>query len=93
LLSADVPFERALAFDPLDATLLELRASQLQMLAEAMERLGDREAARLRTGQCVDVLKGLIDRDPSAKDYIGDYKAMITLARRLGVSTRNLPPS
>jgi tetratricopeptide (TPR) repeat protein len=93
LLSADVPFERALAFDPLDATLLELRASQLQMLAETMEKLGDREAARLRTGQCVDVLKALIDRDPSAKDYIGDYKAMITLARRLGVSTRNLPPS
>jgi tetratricopeptide (TPR) repeat protein len=91
LLSADEPFERALALDPLDATLLEMRASQLEMLAVAAEKLGDGEAARLRIRQCLDVLGAMVGRDPSAKNYIGDYKAMIELARRLGVSTGNLP--
>jgi len=80
-----------LALDPFDATLLEVRASQFEMLAVAAEKLGDGEAAQLRIRQCLDVLSAMIDRDPSAKDYIGDYKAIIALARRLGVSTPNLP--
>ena len=91
LLSADAPFERGLALDPFDATLLELRASQFKLLALAAEKLGDPRSARYRMGQCLDVLTAMIDRDPSAKEYIGDYKAMIALAHRLGVPTRNLP--
>jgi tetratricopeptide (TPR) repeat protein len=91
LLSANAAFERALTLDPFDAVLLEARASQFHMLAMAAEKLGNREVARQRIGQCLDVLGGMIDRDSSAKDYVGDYRAMITLSRRLGVSTRNLP--
>jgi hypothetical protein len=33
----------------------------------------------------------MIQRDSSAKDYVGDYKAMIVLARKLGASTHHLP--
>jgi serine/threonine protein kinase len=91
LLSADAPIERGLALDPFDAILLELKATQLELLALAAEKLGDLEAARHRIEQYVYVLSAMIDRDPSAKKYVEDYRAMIALARRLGVSTRNLP--
>ena len=93
LLSADAPFERGLALDPFDATLLELRASQFKLLALASEKLGDPQSARDRMRQCLDVLNAMINRDPLAKDYIGDYKAMIALAHHLGVPTHNLPRS
>jgi tetratricopeptide (TPR) repeat protein len=91
LLSAGAAFERGLALDPLDATLLELQASQFKLLAVAAMKLGEPEAARQRIERCLDVLTAMIRRDPSAKDYVGDYKAMIALARGLGVSTRDLP--
>ncbi len=90
-LSADAPFERALSFDPFDAVLLEVRASQREHLAVTAEKLGDRQSARRHMEQCLDVLNMMIQRDPSAKDYIGDYKQMISLAHHLGVSTGHLP--
>jgi hypothetical protein len=91
LLSANLPFERGLALDPLDAALLEVRASQFEMLAVGAEKLGDREAARLRIRQSLDVLRGMIAHDPSAKDYVSDYKGILSRAHHLGVSTQNLP--
>ena len=91
LLSADAPFERALSLDAFDATLLEVRASQFEKLASVAVKLGDREEARRRIRQCLEIVSAMIGRDPSAKDYIGDYKQMIMSARELGVSTRNLP--
>jgi tetratricopeptide (TPR) repeat protein len=91
LLSADLPFQRALALDPFDAALLELRASQYEMLAMVAEKLGDRETARLRVRQSLEVLCTMIVRDPSAKDYVSDYKQIISRAHHLGLSTHNLP--
>ncbi len=91
LLSADEAFERALAFDSSDAVLLEARASQRLSLAVAAERLGNRKIAQRRIRECLDVLIAMVRRDPTAKDYVGDYKAMLAQARRLDVSTDNLP--
>lgn len=91
LLSADQPFERALALDALDATLLELRASQLYKLAEAGEKLGDLPDARGRMHRCVEILAGMIGRDPLAKDYVDEYGEMLGFSHRLGVSTAQLP--
>jgi hypothetical protein len=90
LVSADPAFERGLALDPRDATLLEVRAAQFELLAQAAGRAGDRRSARERINQCLDVIGDIISRDPSAREYIGDYDQMLALARRLGVSTRNL---
>ena len=91
LLSADEAFEKALAFDSSDAVLLEARASQLSSLAVAAERLGNRKIAQRRMHECLEVLIAMIRRDPTAKDYVGDYKEMLAQARRLAVSTDSLP--
>jgi hypothetical protein len=90
LLSADAPVARGLGLDASDAVLLETHASQLHALARVADRLRDRGSAQRSITQCLDVISGMIARDPSAKDYIGEYSQMLDFARRVGVSTRNL---
>jgi predicted Ser/Thr protein kinase len=91
LLSADTPFERGLAVDPWDAVLLETRAAQFYALAKVADGLRDRGGAQRWMDQCLNVVRGMIDRDPSVRNYIGDYDQMLQLARHLGVPTKNLP--
>jgi predicted Ser/Thr protein kinase/tetratricopeptide (TPR) repeat protein len=90
LLSADPSFARGIALDPFDAVLLETRAAQFFALAEVADKLRNRGGAQHRMSQCMDVVSGMAHRDPSARNYIGNYQQMIELARRLGVSTRGL---
>jgi hypothetical protein len=40
--------------------------------------------------ECLDVMKGMVRRDPSAKSYIADYSDKLKLARTLGMSTAEL---
>jgi hypothetical protein len=54
--SADLPIPRALKFDPHDATILELRASQLGNLAEAAENRGHRARAQQKMRECLSVV-------------------------------------
>jgi tetratricopeptide (TPR) repeat protein len=93
LLSAGPAFDQALALDPFDTILLDARASQFYWLAVAAEKLGELQTAEGRIVQCLEVLTGMLGRDASVKGYITEYKGMLTLAHRLGVSTRNLPSS
>jgi hypothetical protein len=90
LLSADPSFTRGLALDPLDAVLLETRAAQLFALAELADQLRDRAGAKRRMNQCLDVVGGMIRRDPSSRDYIGQYQQIVKLAHRLGIATPGL---
>jgi tetratricopeptide (TPR) repeat protein len=90
LLSADPFFERGLALDPFDATILDLRATQFEKLAEIADRVGDRKTAQDRVRRCLAVINAMVQRDPAAKDYIGDYTEILALARRLGVPTGDL---
>jgi hypothetical protein len=90
LLSADPFFERGLALDPFDATILDVRATQFEKLAEIADRVGDRKTAQDRVRQCLAVINAMVQRDPAAKDYIGDYTEILALARRLGVPTGDL---
>jgi hypothetical protein len=85
--SADTPFMRALEFDPHDATLLEVRVSQLGDLAEAAENRGHHQRAQQKMRECLDLIADMVSRDPSVKDYIGEYGEILALARRLQVST------
>jgi serine/threonine protein kinase len=87
LASADAPIARALELDPHDAAMLEVRASQLMDRAKAAEALGDRARAQQRMRECLAVVSDMVSRDASAKDYIGEYKEMLNVARRLGVAT------
>jgi tetratricopeptide (TPR) repeat protein len=87
LQSADPPILRALEFDPYDATILELRASQLGNMAEAAENRRDHARAQQKMRECLKVVSDMIRRDPSVKDYIGEYQEILALARRLDVPT------
>ncbi|MFN7999270.1 MAG: serine/threonine-protein kinase [Bryobacteraceae bacterium] len=87
LQSADPPMLRALEFDPDDATILELRASQLGSLAEAAEKRRDHARAQQKMRECLNVVTDMIRRDPSVRDYIGEYDEILALARRLDVPT------
>jgi eukaryotic-like serine/threonine-protein kinase len=85
--SADTPFMRALEFDPHDATILEVRVSQLGNLAETAENLGHHQRAQQKMRECLDLIADMISLDPSVKDYIGEYPEILALARHLRVST------
>jgi hypothetical protein len=74
LASADEPIQHALALDPHDAAMLEVRASQLMNMAKAADRSGSRVRAQQRMRPCLGVVSDMISWDPSAKDYIGDRK-------------------
>ena len=91
LLSANESFERGLMLDPNDATILEVRAAQYHLLTQLAEKRGDAADARLNAEHCLEVIRGMATRDASAKSYIGDYDAMVTTIRRVGLSMKGLP--
>jgi len=90
LLAADEGFSRALAMDPTDAILLECRASQFEGLARVAWVSHDVREARRWMLPCLNVMRGMIKRDPAAKSYIGDYADKLELARQIGISTVEL---
>jgi tetratricopeptide (TPR) repeat protein len=87
LLAADEGFSRALSMDPTDSVLLECRASQLEGLARVAWASGEVRDARRWIQQCLEVMRGMIKRDPSARSYIGEYANKLKLAREIGIST------
>ena len=87
LQSADPPILRGLEFNPRDATILEIRTSQLADLAEAAETLGHHARAREKMRECLDVASDMIRRDASVKNYITKYDKILALAKRLDVPT------
>jgi hypothetical protein len=87
LQSADPPIFKALKLNRQDATILDIRASQLGDLAEAAETLGHHSRARQMMRECLDVVSGMIRRDASVKNYITEYHKMLVLAKRLDVPT------
>jgi hypothetical protein len=90
LLASDEGFVGGLALDPTDAVLLECRAAQYEGLAQLAQTSGNRNEARRWMQECLDVMKGMVRRDPSAKSYIADYSDKLKLARTLGMSTAEL---
>jgi hypothetical protein len=83
-------FERGLAMDPTDAVILECRAGQFEGLARAAVLSGDKREARRWIRQCLEVMRAMVRRDPSAKSYIADYSDKLTLAREIGIATTEL---
>jgi len=89
-LASNEGFMRGLSMDPTDAVILECRAGQFEGLARAAMLSGDRREARRWMRQCLEVMTGMIRRDPSAKSYIADFSDKLTLARKIGMSTAEL---
>jgi eukaryotic-like serine/threonine-protein kinase len=86
-LAADEGFLRALAMDATDSVLLERRASQFEGLAKVAWASRDTNDARRWMRECLDVMRAMIKRDPSARSYIGEYADKLKLARAIGIST------
>jgi serine/threonine protein kinase len=86
-LEAEEGFSRALAMDPTDTVLLECRASQFEGLARVAWASHDVYGARRWMQPCLEVMRGMIRRDPSVRSYIGEYADKLKLARELGIST------
>jgi tetratricopeptide (TPR) repeat protein len=84
-LASDEGFLRGLAMDPTDAVILECRAGQFEGLARAAVLSGDIREARRSMQQCLEVMRAMVRRDPSAKSYIADYSDKLTLAREIGI--------
>jgi tetratricopeptide (TPR) repeat protein len=89
-LASDEGFLRGLAMDPTDAVILECRAGQFEGLARAAVLSGDIREARRSMQQCLEVMRAMVRRDPSAKSYIADYSDKLTLAREIGIATTEL---
>ena len=89
-LASEEGFVRGLQMDPADMVLLECRAAEFEGLARAAVASGDIHDARRWMLQCVEVMKGMVRRDPSARSYIADYSDKLSLARRIGISTAEL---
>jgi hypothetical protein len=89
-LDSDEGFVGGLALDPTDTVMLECRAAQYEGLAKLASVSGDRNEARRWMQECLEVMKGMVRRDPSAKSYISDYSDKLKLARSLGMSTADL---
>jgi serine/threonine protein kinase len=87
LLRSDEGFSRALRMDPTDSILLEACASRFEGLARAARASDQIQDARHYMLQCLEIMRRMIRRDPSAKAYIGEYPNKLQLARELGVST------
>jgi serine/threonine protein kinase len=85
LLQADEGFSRSLLLDPADSITLESRASQFEAMARLTWTSGDVREARRWMLQSLDVMRGMIRRDPSARSYIGEYGDKLKLAREIGV--------
>jgi serine/threonine protein kinase/tetratricopeptide (TPR) repeat protein len=89
-LDADEGFSRALAMDPADTVTLESRASQFEGLARLARASGDKDESRRRMRRCLEIMRGMIQRDPAARSYIGDYANKLKLAREVGISSKGL---
>jgi tetratricopeptide (TPR) repeat protein len=89
-LNADEGFSRALAMDPTDTVTLESRASQFEGLARAAKAFGNEDASRRWIRRCLEIMRGMIERDPAAKSYIGEYANKLKLAREVGISSTGL---
>jgi hypothetical protein len=87
LLASDEGFSRALAMDPTDSVVLECRASQFEGLARVAWASRDLRGARRWILGCLEVMRGMIKRDQSARSYIGEYADKLKLAREIGIST------
>jgi serine/threonine protein kinase/tetratricopeptide (TPR) repeat protein len=86
-LEADQGFSRALEMDPTDSVVLESRASQFEGLARVAWAARDKREARRWMKLCLEIVRGMIERDPSAKSYIGEYSDKLEFARKIGIST------
>ena len=80
-------FSRALEMDPTDTIVLECRASQFEGLARVAWASRDKGEARRWMQQCLETMRGMIERDPSVRTYIGEYADKLKLAREIGIST------
>ncbi|MBZ5595896.1 MAG: hypothetical protein LAP39_26950 [Acidobacteriia bacterium] len=89
-LASEEGFVRGLAMDPTDAVILECRAGQFEGLTRAAMLSGDIREARRWMRQCLEVMRGMVRRDPSARSYIADYSDKLRLARKIGMSTTEL---
>jgi serine/threonine protein kinase len=87
LLASDEGLSRALDMDPTDSVLLECRASQFEGLARVAWTSRDVRDARRWMQGCLEVMRGMIKRDRSARSYIGEYANKLKLAREIGIST------
>jgi serine/threonine protein kinase len=90
LLQADQGFSRALEMDPTDTVILECRTSQYEGLARTAWASGDRREAHRWMELCLKVMRGMIERDPAAKSYIGEYADKLKFAREIGISKTEL---
>jgi len=86
-LASDEGLSRALDMDPTDSVLLECRASQFEGLARVAWTSRDVRDARRWMQGCLEVMRGMIKRDRSARSYIGEYANKLKLAREIGIST------
>jgi eukaryotic-like serine/threonine-protein kinase len=89
-LASDEGLLRGLMMDPQDAVILECRAGQFEGLARAAMKSGAEAESRRWMIQCLDVMRGMVRRDASAKSYIYDYSGKLDLARKLALSTEGL---
>jgi len=90
LLASNEGFERALAIDPTDTVVLSCRTTQFTNLAQLALATGDKREARQWMQKSLDVMTGMLKRDPSVKAYIFQYAAKLKFARELGMSTESL---
>jgi len=86
-LASDEGLARGLEMDPTDAVILELRAADFEGLARVALASGDLPEARQWMQRCLDVMRGMVRRDPSARSYIADYSDKLKLARKIGIAT------
>jgi len=89
-LASSEGFAHALTMDPTDTVILECRAGQFEGLARLAHATGNDLEARQWMRQCLDVIGGMMRRDPSVKSYIDDYDGKLQLARDVGVATTGL---
>lgn len=89
-LQADNGFSQALAMDPTDTVTLDGRASQFEGLARIAWSMRNKREARRWMQPCLEVVRGMIQRDPSVKAYIDQYSEKLKLARAIGLSTVDL---
>jgi tetratricopeptide (TPR) repeat protein len=87
LMQSNEGFSQALAMDPTDSILLEACASRFEGLARVARASGQIQDARYCMLQCLEIMRGMIRRDASAKSYIGEYADKLQLARELGIAT------
>jgi len=89
-LASDEGLARGLEMDPTDAVILELRAGDFEGLTRVSLASGDIPEARQWMRRCLDVMRGMVRRDPSARTYIADYPDKLKLAHEIGMPTTDL---